>query len=100
MTDQEFQALRVGDRVSHPDFDDPLIIEYVEGLPPRAGHERKTTGSYYTPASLIRVLLDSALDPVIEDRLNAVKNESLDAQEAGKIPHHLVQQGSHPLMAR
>ena len=34
-----------------------------------AGNERKTTGSYYTPSSLIQVLLDSALDPVIEDRL-------------------------------
>ena len=31
-----------------------------------AGNERKTTGSYYTPTSLIQVLLDSALDPVIE----------------------------------
>ncbi|HQF62362.1 MAG TPA: N-6 DNA methylase [Anaerolineaceae bacterium] len=35
-----------------------------------AGNERKTTGSYYTPSSLIQVLLDSALEPVIEDRLN------------------------------
>jgi type I restriction-modification system DNA methylase subunit len=34
-----------------------------------AGNERKTTGSYYTPSSLIQVLLDSALDPVIQDRL-------------------------------
>jgi hypothetical protein len=34
-----------------------------------AGHERKTTGSYYTPTSLIECLLDSALDPVIEERL-------------------------------
>jgi hypothetical protein len=34
-----------------------------------AGHERKTTGSYYTPASLINCLLDSALDPVVDDRL-------------------------------
>ncbi|HPD63754.1 MAG TPA: N-6 DNA methylase, partial [Anaerolineaceae bacterium] len=34
-----------------------------------AGNERKTTGSYYTPSSLIQVLLDTALDPVIEDRL-------------------------------
>jgi hypothetical protein len=32
-----------------------------------AGNERKTTGSYYTPSSLIQVLLDSALDPVIEE---------------------------------
>ena len=32
-----------------------------------AGSERKTTGSYYTPASLIDRLLDSALDPVIDE---------------------------------
>jgi hypothetical protein len=32
-----------------------------------AGNERKTTGSYYTPSSLISVLLDSALDPVLEE---------------------------------
>jgi hypothetical protein len=31
-----------------------------------AGHERKTTGSYYTPTSLVDCLLDTALDPVIE----------------------------------
>ena len=32
-----------------------------------AGNERKTTGSYYTPTSLINELLDSALDPVLEE---------------------------------
>lgn len=32
-----------------------------------AGNERKTTGSYYTPSSLINSLLDSALDPVLEE---------------------------------
>ncbi len=32
-----------------------------------AGNERKTTGSYYTPTPLIRVLLDSALDPVLDE---------------------------------
>ncbi len=32
-----------------------------------SGHERKTTGSYYTPSSLIQALLDSALDPVLEE---------------------------------
>lgn len=31
------------------------------------GHERKTTGSYYTPTSLINCLLDSALEPVIAE---------------------------------
>lgn len=34
------------------------------------GHTRKTTGSYYTPDSLVQVLLDSALDPVL-DRVEA-----------------------------
>jgi len=32
-----------------------------------AGNDRKTTGSYYTPTVLIDTLLDSALDPIIED---------------------------------
>ena len=32
-----------------------------------SGHERKTTGSYYTPTSLINWLLDSALDPVLDE---------------------------------
>jgi very-short-patch-repair endonuclease len=36
-----------------------------------AGNERKTTGSYYTPESLVQCLLDSALDPVVDE---AVKN--------------------------
>jgi hypothetical protein len=31
-----------------------------------AGHDRKTTGSYYTPASLVRCLLDTALQPVLD----------------------------------
>ncbi|WP_433704189.1 Eco57I restriction-modification methylase domain-containing protein [Paraburkholderia sacchari] len=31
------------------------------------GNARKTTGSYYTPDSLVQVLLDSALEPVIAD---------------------------------
>jgi len=33
------------------------------------GSERKTTGSYYTPSSLINCLLDSALKPVIASTL-------------------------------
>jgi hypothetical protein len=32
-----------------------------------AGNERKTTGSYYTPTSLITELLDSAVDPVLAE---------------------------------
>lgn len=34
-----------------------------------AGNERKTSGSYYTPDSLVQCLLDSALDPVVEKAL-------------------------------
>lgn len=43
-----------------------------------AGNERKTTGSYYTPSGLVNALLDSALDPLLDD---AVKN-SVDADDA------------------
>src|SRR6516165_282386 len=32
-----------------------------------AGNERKTTGSYYTPTSLVNCLLDSALEPVLNE---------------------------------
>jgi hypothetical protein len=32
-----------------------------------SGNERKTTGSYYTPTSLIACLLDSAMDPVLDE---------------------------------
>lgn len=32
-----------------------------------AGNERKTTGSYYTPTSLIAELLDAAVDPVLDE---------------------------------
>ncbi len=34
-----------------------------------AGNDRKLTGSYYTPDSLVQELIRSALDPVIEQRL-------------------------------
>ena len=36
----------------------------------RPGHERKTTSSYYTHSQLIKCVLDSALDPLIEEALN------------------------------
>ena len=34
-----------------------------------AGHARKLTGSYYTPDSLVQELIQSALEPVIKQRL-------------------------------
>lgn len=41
-----------------------------------AGNERKTTGSYYTPSSLIAKLLDSALDPVLDEAVARPERES------------------------
>ncbi|MEV0024071.1 DNA methyltransferase [Streptomyces atroolivaceus] len=46
-----------------------------------AGNSRKTTGSYYTPSSLIECLLDTTLDPVIDD---AVKRGEQRATDAGR----------------
>lgn len=40
-----------------------------------AGNERKTSGSYYTPSSLINCLLDSALEPVVEEALKKERSE-------------------------
>jgi hypothetical protein len=43
-----------------------------------AGNERKITGSYYTPDSLVQSLLDSALDPVVQERLKGKKGENAE----------------------
>jgi hypothetical protein len=45
-----------------------------------AGNERKYSGSYYTPDSLVQCLLDSALDPLVEE---AIKGKAgADAEKA------------------
>ncbi len=49
-----------------------------------SGSERKTTGSYYTPSSLIRVLLDSALEPVLGEALKRA-GASIEDQEAAIV---------------
>ncbi|MFG3009008.1 Eco57I restriction-modification methylase domain-containing protein [Streptomyces cinerochromogenes] len=46
-----------------------------------AGNTRKTTGSYYTPASLIESLLDSALDPVVQDAVRRGEEAAARAEE-------------------
>ena len=50
---------------------------FAEG-PETKGNERKTSGSYYTPDSLVQALLDSALDPV----LDRIESEAEDAATA------------------
>jgi hypothetical protein len=43
------------------------------------GNARKSTGSYYTPDSLVQVLLDSALEPVIADALARTPTDQVAA---------------------
>jgi hypothetical protein len=43
------------------------------------GNARKTTGSYYTPDSLVQVLLDSALEPVITDTIAKNPSNAVEA---------------------
>jgi hypothetical protein len=50
-----------------------MEFEFIEGT------ERKTTGSYYTKPELVNELINSALVPVIEDRLGTAKDK--DAKE-------------------
>jgi hypothetical protein len=49
----------------------PLLVDEGRGFAfaeagEAKGHARKTTGSYYTPDSLVQALLDSALNPVLD----------------------------------
>jgi hypothetical protein len=42
------------------------------------GNARKTTGSYYTPDSLVQVLLDSALEPVIASKISKSPGNAIE----------------------
>ncbi|HEY8594853.1 MAG TPA: N-6 DNA methylase [Devosiaceae bacterium] len=44
---------------------DGRTFYFAEGVETK-GNQRKTTGSYYTPDSLVQALLDTALDPVLD----------------------------------
>lgn len=44
---------------------DGFQFKFAEGSEAK-GHTRRTTGSYYTPDSLVQALLNSALDPVLD----------------------------------
>ncbi len=57
----------------HPEVN---VAARTFALASAGGSERKTTGSYYTPTSLIQCLLDSALDPVAADALRAPDPEA------------------------
>src|SRR6202451_375978 len=57
--------------------DDGRGFAFAEGGEAK-GHARKTSGSYYTPDSLVQALLDSALDPVL-DRVEAEADDPANA---------------------
>ena len=46
-----------------------------------AGNERKTSGSYFSPTSLVNCLLDSALEPVITELIKTAKSPA-EAEKA------------------
>ena len=46
--------------------DDGKTLLFASEAAEQKGNQRKTTGSYYTPDSLVQALLDTALDPVID----------------------------------
>jgi hypothetical protein len=50
-----------------PRYDAEQLAYTLETL---AGNERKESGSYYTPTSLVECLLDSALDPLLDEASN------------------------------
>ena len=54
-----------------------------------SGSERKTTGSYYTPSSLVNCLLDSALEPVIADAVSGKEVSSKWQNPSSEASPHL-----------
>jgi hypothetical protein len=42
-------------------------VSHTFSLETLAGNDRKTSGSYYTPSELVELVLDTALDPVLDD---------------------------------
>ncbi len=46
--------------------DDGKELRFASEAAEQKGNQRKTTGSYYTPDSLVQALLDTALDPVLD----------------------------------
>jgi len=48
--------------------EDGRLFSFATGAETK-GNARKTTGSYYTPESLVQLLLDSALEPVVAEAI-------------------------------
>jgi len=48
--------------------DDGKSLIFASEAAEQKGNQRKITGSYYTPDSLVQLLLDTTLDPVLDER--------------------------------
>ncbi|WP_372090745.1 N-6 DNA methylase [Tistrella mobilis] len=48
--------------------DDGRTLVFASEVAEQKGNQRKTTGSYYTPDSLVQLLLDTTLDPILDER--------------------------------
>ena len=58
--------------------DDGKTLLFASEAAEQKGNQRKTTGSYYTPDSLVQALLDTALDPIL-DKTEADAGDSAKA---------------------
>lgn len=58
--------------------EDGRALVFASDISEQKGNQRKTTGSYYTPDSLVQALLDTALDPVL-DRTEAEAEDPAEA---------------------
>ena len=90
--------------------DDGKTLVFASEAAEQKGNQRKTTGSYYTPDSLVQALLDTALDPVL-DKTEAEADDPADGAAeahrhrprlrlgpfpAGRRPPHRHARGAHP----
>lgn len=48
--------------------DDGKTLFFASEVSEQRGNQRKTTGSYYTPDTLVQLLLDNTLNPVLDER--------------------------------
>ena len=58
--------------------EDGKTLVFASEAAEQKGNQRKTTGSYYTPDSLVQLLLDTTLDPVLKER----EGQAVDPAEA------------------
>ncbi len=59
--------------------DDGKTLAFASETAEKRGNQRKATGSYYTPDSLVQLLLDTTLDPVLD------RAETQTANPAGAL---------------